>query len=147
MGTAMIKQQIAAATGAFRELTKDAQVLIDSAKTRPFIEADKLAAGLPSYAMPVAAGEDAPESSVNQTLAPSEKIADKISREIKTRPDYQTVFTTERDRYTNLLTQQHSGKKISEQDQEFMLTYEENMDDDDLFYISNFIKNLSIKEA
>ena len=141
------KQQIAAATGAFRELTKDAQVLIDSAKTRPFIEADKLAAGLPSYAMPVTAGEDAPESSVNQTLSPSEKIADKISREIKTRPDYQTVFTTERDRYTNLLTLQHSGKKISEQDQEFMLTYEENMDDDDLFYISNFIKNLSIKEA
>ena len=77
------KQQIAAATGAFRELTKGAQILIDSAKTRPFIEAEKLAAGLPSYAMPVAAGEDAPESSVNQTLAPSEKIADKISRDIK----------------------------------------------------------------
>ena len=88
------KQQIAAATGAFRELTKGTQILIDSAKTRPFIEAEKLAAGLPSYAMPVAAGEDAPESSVNQILAPSEKIADKISREIKTRPDYQTVFTT-----------------------------------------------------
>ena len=132
------KQQIAAATGAFRELTKDARVLIDSAKTRPFIEADKLAAGLPSYAMPVTAGEDAPESSVNQTLAPSEKIADKISREIKTRPDYQTVFTTERDRYTNLLTQQHSGKKISEQDQEFMLTYEESMDDDDLTMMTCF---------
>ena len=140
------KQQIAAAAGAFRELTKGAQVLIDSAKTRPFIEAEKLASGLPSYSMPVASGEEVPETSIKQELAPSEKIAEKINSEIHQAVEYKPVFTTERERYTALIRAQRAGTRISDEEQEFMLDYEERMDDDDLFYISSIMRELNAKE-
>lgn len=140
------KQQIAAAAGAFRELTKGAQVLIDSAKTRPFIEAEKLASGLPSYSMPVASGEEVPETSIKQELAPSEKIAEKINSEIHQAVEYKPVFTTERERYTALIRAQRAGTRISDEDQEFLLDYEERMDDDDLFYISSIMRELNAKE-
>ena len=136
------RQQIKAASEAFREAAGSRRVLIDNSVSRPYVKSETLAAAIPEYALPTdAAQETEPE------LAQTEKIAVKISREIKQRPQYQTVYTSERERYTALLKAQHAGTRISDADQEFMLSYEERMDDDDLLYISNVMRALHAEEA
>ena len=136
------RQQIKAASEAFREAAGSRRVLIDSSVSRPYAAGEALAAAIPAYALPTdAAQETEPE------LAQTEKIAVKISREIKQRPQYQAVYTSERERYTALLKAQHAGTRISDADQEFMLSYEERMDDDDLLYISNVMRALHAEEA
>lgn len=136
------RQQIKAASEAFREAAGSRRVLIDSSVSRPYAAGEALAAAIPAYALPTdAAQETEPE------LAQTEKIAVKISREIKQRPQYQAVYTSERERYTALLKAQHAGTRINDADQEFMLSYEERMDDDDLLYISNVMRALHAEEA
>lgn len=136
------RQQIKAASEAFREAAGSRRVLIDNSVSRPYVKSETLAAAIPEYALPTdAAQETEPE------LAQTEKIAVKISREIKQRPQYQAVYTSERERYTALLKAQHAGTRISDADQEFMLSYEERMDDDDLLYISNVMRALHAEEA
>lgn len=136
------RQQIKAASEAFREAAGSRRVLIDNSVSRPYVKSETLAAAIPAYALPTdAAQETEPE------LAQTEKIAVKISREIKQRPQYQAVYTSERERYTALLKAQHAGTRISDADQEFMLSYEERMDDDDLLYISNVMRALHAEEA
>ena len=136
------RQQIKAASEAFREAAGSRRVLIDNSVSRPYVKSETLAAAIPEYALPTdAAQETEPE------LAQTEKIAVKISREIKQRPQYQAVYTSERERYTALLKAQHAGTRISDADQEFMLSYEERMDDDDLLYISNVMRALHAEEV
>ena len=136
------RQQIKAASEAFREAAGSRRVLIDNSVSRPYVKSETLTAAIPEYALPTdAAQETEPE------LAQTEKIAVKISREIKQRPQYQTVYTSERERYTALLKAQHAGTRISDADQEFMLSYEERMDDDDLLYISNVMRALHAEEV
>lgn len=136
------RQQIKAASEAFREAAGSRRVLIDNSVSRPYVKSETLAAAIPEYALPTdAAQETEPE------LAQTEKIAVKISREIKQRPQYQAVYTSERERYTALLKAQHAGTRISDADQEFMLSYEERMDDDDLLYISNVMRALHAEDA
>lgn len=136
------RQQIKAASEAFREAAGSRRVLIDNSVSRPYVKSETLAAAIPEYALPTdAAQETEPE------LAQTEKIAVKISREIKQRPQYQAVYTSERERYTALLKAQHAGTRIGDADQEFMLSYEERMDDDDLLYISNVMRALHAEEA
>ena len=130
---ALKKQQIKAATSAFYSLTSKTNLLIDTAKTKPYLEADDMAAGLPSYTMPV----DSPAPNVEES---TEIITDKLRSEVKTKPALRKVYTNERDRYTALLKAQLNGAKISDNDQEFMLQYEEKMDDDDLMYISTIVR-------
>ena len=129
------KQQINATTQAFRTLTGKTKVLIDSSYSTPYIQAQQDVAGIqtpvqvPDYAYPT----DMPKTPVSQS------VVEKIAQEIKTKPNRQTVYLTARDRYVHLLKQQIAGIKINDNDQEFMLEYEEQMDDDELIYISSVI--------
>ena len=58
---------------------------------------------------------------------------------MRSKPARQAVYTSPRDRYIALLKAQKNGVNINENDEEFMLEYEMNMDDDELFYISSIV--------
>lgn len=135
------REQIAETSRAFREASKDARVLIDRAWSRPFIDAENRASSLPDYALPLPEGKE-PAIERDENLSPAEKIEEKIRNEIKTSPAYKTVFVTERDRYADLIRKQAAGSVLSEDDERFLADCEDRMDDDDLVYISNFLKSL-----
>ena len=75
-----------------------------------------------------------------QDMPLQEQLADKITEEVKAKPEKKAVFITPRDRYVALLKNLKKGGNISEDDQEFMLVYEENMDEEELFYISSSLQ-------
>ena len=66
-------------------------------------------------------------------------IEEKLAQEMRSKPTRQAVYATPRDRYIALLKAQKNGVTISENDEDFMLEYEMNMDDDELFYISSIV--------
>lgn len=137
-------EQMAAAKNAFRQITGKTNILIDS-RFSNFIEAEKKAADIPEYVLPSDYTEEKKSEKLHE-LAPAEKIAEKINSEIHQAVEYKPVFTTERERYTALIRAQRAGTRISDEEQEFMLDYEERMDDDDLFYISSIMRELNARE-
>lgn len=124
---ALKRQQMKAVTSAFKEITNGHKLLTDSSFAAKFIQAQNDAANLPDYAMP-------------QDMPLQEQLADKITEEVKAKPEKKAVFITPRDRYVALLKNLKKGGNISEDDQEFMLVYEENMDEEELFYISSSLQ-------
>lgn len=127
------RSQIRAAAGAFSAMTDGARVLIESARNRP--QLDSANPVLPDYALP----QDS-ASAAEPELVGAEKIAARINGELVRAPERQSVYTTERERYVAILTRQADGGDIPERDREFLLAYEEGMDDEDMAYISNFLR-------
>ena len=130
------RSQIKATTQAFKSITGNAHLLQDSRVATPFLQADKDVledAGIPNYALP--------QDTTDPYTIPDHSIEAKLSKEIKSKPNSQPVFLTERDRYEALLIKQLNNQPINDKDEEFMLMFEENMDDEDMIYIEQIYKN------
>ena len=132
------RRQMKAVTTAFRQLTSNQKVLVDNRFSAPYLAAQDDAANMTSlsrHAMPV----DTPLPDVQDKRETESFIEEKLSQEMRSKPARQAVYTTPRDRYIALLKAQKNGVTISESDEDFMLDYEMNMDDDELFYISSIV--------
>lgn len=131
------RRQMRAVTSAFRELTSSQNVLVDGRFSAGYLAAQDDAANMAAlnrHAMPL---HDRQADSRQESESSS--IEEKLSQEIRSKPARQAVYATPRDRYIALLKAQKSGVAISENDEDFMLGYEMNMDDDELFYISSIV--------
>ena len=131
------RRQMKAVTTAFRELTSNQKVLVDNRFSAPYLAAQDDAANMTAlsrHAMPL---DDLQPSSKQEVESSS--IEEKLSQEMRSKPARQAVYATPRDRYIALLRAQKNGVTINENDEEFMLEYEMNMDDDELFYISSIV--------
>lgn len=132
------RRQMKAVTTAFRELTSNQKVLVDNRFSAPYLAAQDDAANMASlsrHAMPV----DTPLPDGQSKRETESSIEEKLSQEMRSKPARQAVYTSPRDRYIALLKAQKNGVNINENDEEFMLEYEMNMDDDELFYISSIV--------
>lgn len=125
--------QIRAAAGAFAAMTEGARVLVEGARLRPLLDGPETL--LPDYAMPQ--GMDGSGDGGGADLP---GVTGRISTEAARSPGLQDVFATERERYCAILARQASGGEIPERDREFMVSYEEGMDDEDMAYISEFLR-------
>ncbi len=132
------RRQMGAVAAAFRRLTSSQRVLVDSRFSAPYLAAQDDAANMPSLSRHTMPLDDCQGGSRQETEVES-SIGEKLAQEMRSEPARRAVFTSPRDRYVALLKAQKNGVTVSENDQEFMLGYEMNMDDDELFYISSIV--------
>ena len=121
---------INAVTGAYKTITDNKQLLSDNTFSRPYLEAKKAA-------QEVGASSSAPTAQPDNRNYASE-IADRILEEVQVKQKFKRVFTTDRDRFFDLVDQRLANKPLTATDKEFMDKYEAGMSDQERLYLENY---------
>jgi len=129
--------QIKAVKGAFNAIAGNSHMLSDNTFARPYLEAKEAA----QKADAVPSAPTAPQ--VEHSYA--SEIADRLVEEVQVKQKFKRVFTTDRDRFYDMLDQLIANKQLTAADIVFMAKYKATMTDQDLMYATQYLAQNNYK--